>query len=33
VRLRAIGDHGFRLDVEIANTPQAPVEVALAPVQ
>jgi DNA-entry nuclease len=33
VRLRAVGDRGFRLDVEIANTPQAPVEVALAPVR
>jgi len=33
VRLRAQGDHGFRLDVEIANTPQAAVKVAVAPTQ
>jgi DNA-entry nuclease len=33
VRLQAVGDHGFRLDVEIANTPQAPVKVAVAPAQ
>jgi DNA/RNA non-specific endonuclease len=33
VRLLAVGDHGFRLDVEIANTPQAPVKVAVAPPQ
>jgi len=31
VRLRAQGDHGFRLDVEIANTPQAAVKVNVAP--
>ncbi len=33
VRLQAVGDHGFRLDVEIANTPQAPVKTAVAPSQ
>jgi DNA-entry nuclease len=33
VHLQAVGDHGFRLDVEIANTPQAPVKVALVPAQ
>src|SRR5262245_11791268 len=27
VRLQAVGDHGFRLDVEIANTPRATVKV------
>jgi DNA-entry nuclease len=32
VHLVAVGDHGFRLDVEIANTPQAPVKVTTAPV-
>jgi hypothetical protein len=31
IRLRAQGDHGFRLDVEIANTPQASVKVNVAP--
>jgi DNA/RNA non-specific endonuclease len=31
VRLQAVGDRGFRLDVEIANTPQAAVKVAVAP--
>ena len=31
VHLVAVGNHGFRLDVVIANTPQAPVEVATAP--
>jgi DNA-entry nuclease len=31
VHLVAVGDHGFRLDVEIANTPQAPVKVTTAP--
>ncbi|HZD37313.1 MAG TPA: DNA/RNA non-specific endonuclease [Actinomycetes bacterium] len=31
VRLQAVGDHGFRLDVEIANTPRAPVKVAVGP--
>ena len=31
IRLIAVGDHGFRLDVEIANTPQAPVKVTTAP--
>ncbi len=33
VRLRAVGDHGFSLEVEIANTPQAPVKKAVAPAQ
>jgi DNA-entry nuclease len=33
VRLQAVGDHGFRLDVEIANTPQAPVKAAVVPAQ
>lgn len=33
VRLQAVGDRGFRLDVEIANTPRAPVKVAVAPAQ
>jgi DNA-entry nuclease len=31
VRIRAVGNHGFRLDVEIANTPTAAVKVAVAP--
>jgi DNA-entry nuclease len=31
VRIRAVGDHGFRLDVEIANTPSAATKVAVAP--
>lgn len=31
IRIRAQGDHGFRLDVEIANTPEAPVKVYVAP--
>jgi DNA-entry nuclease len=31
VRIRAVGDHGFRLDVEIANTPGAATKVAVAP--
>jgi DNA/RNA non-specific endonuclease len=33
VRLQAVGDHGFRLDVQIANTPRAPVKVAVIPAQ
>jgi DNA-entry nuclease len=33
VRLQAVGDHGFRLDVQIANTPQAPVKAAVVPAQ
>jgi hypothetical protein len=33
VRLRAVGDHGFRLDVEIANTPQALVKTIVMPAQ
>jgi hypothetical protein len=33
IRIRAQGDHGFRLDVEIANTPEAPVTVYVAPTQ
>ncbi len=31
VRIRATGSRGFRLDVEVANTPQAPVRVSVAP--
>ena len=31
VRIRAVGNHGFRLDVEIANTPSAATKVAVAP--
>ena len=31
VRLRAVGDHGFRLDVEVANTRQAMVRTIVAP--
>jgi DNA-entry nuclease len=31
VHLVAVGNHGFKLDVEIANTPQAPVKVTTAP--
>jgi hypothetical protein len=31
VRIRASGNHGFRMDVEIANTPQAPVKEYVAP--
>lgn len=33
VRLQAVGDRGLRLDVEIANTPRAPVKLAVAPAQ
>ena len=33
VRIQAVGDRGLRLDVEIANTPRAPVKVAVAPAQ
>jgi DNA-entry nuclease len=33
VRLQAVGNRGFRLDVEIANTPQAPVKAAVVPVR
>jgi DNA-entry nuclease len=31
VRIRAVGNHGFRLEVEIANTPTAATRVAVAP--
>jgi DNA-entry nuclease len=31
VHLVAVGNHGFKLDVQIANTPQAPVKVTTAP--
>jgi hypothetical protein len=31
IRITASGDHGFRLDVTIANTPEAAVKEAVAP--